>query len=114
MGWVRGLTTIALIVAAALLLSDLAPAPGALHTSLSSLPLALAGLGYALLQFRLKPARGKLFKRLLLAATFLIWAVDQLLPTGRLATFVGDAVIAAYVLDLFWLIEEQVSGVGPD
>ena len=114
MGWVRTLTTIALIVAAALLLSDVAPVPDILHTSLSSLPLALAGVGYALLQFRLRPARGKLLKRLLLAATFLIWAVDQLLPTGRLATFVGDAVIAAYVLDLFWLIEEQVSGVGPD
>jgi hypothetical protein len=104
------LTTTALIAAAALLLSDLAPVPSALHTSLSSLPLALAGIGYALLQFRLKPSRGKLFKRLLLAATFLVWAVDQLLPAGRLATFVGDAVIAAYVLDLFWLIEEQVSG----
>jgi hypothetical protein len=114
MGWVRALTTIALIVAAALLLSDLAPVLDTLHTSLSSLPLALAGLGYAILQFRLKPARGKLFKRLLLAATFLIWAVDQLLPSGRLATFVGDVVIAAYVLDLFWLIEEQVSGAGPD
>lgn len=112
-GWVRALTTIALIAAAALLLSDLAPVPNILHTGLSSLPLALAGLGYALLQFRLKPARGKLFKRLLLAATFLIWAVDQLLPAGRLATLVGDAVIAAYVLDLFWLIEEQVSDAGP-
>jgi hypothetical protein len=52
-----------------------------------------------------------LYKRLLLAATFVIWAVDQLLPPGRLATLIGDMVIAAYVLDLFWLSQEQASAV---
>jgi hypothetical protein len=48
-----------------------------------------------------------LAKRLLLAAAFIFWAADQLLPSGRLATFVGDAVISAYVLDMFWIIQEQ-------
>ena len=43
-------------------------------------------------------------KRLLPAATFVLWAMDQLLPSGRLATFIGDVVIAAYILDLYWLI----------
>ena len=44
---------------------------------------------------------------MLLAGTFILWAVDQLLPSGRLAMFIGDAVVAAYVLDLFWIIQEQ-------
>jgi hypothetical protein len=48
---------------------------------------------------------------LLLAATFVLWAMDQLLPAGKLATFTGDVVIAAYILDLYWLIEEQVASV---
>lgn len=109
--WVRILMVIALALAGVLLLSDLRSIPGQLHTYLSSLPLAMAGIAYAILQVRRRPARGTLLKRLLLAATFLIWAVDQLLPSGRLATFVGDVVIAAYVLDLYWLFREQVAAV---
>jgi hypothetical protein len=82
-----------------------------LHAYLSALPLAMAGIAYAVLQFRLRPARRTLLKRLLLAATFTIWAVDQLLASGRLATFIGDVVIAAYVLDLYWLIQEQTMAI---
>jgi hypothetical protein len=92
-----------------LLLSNLPVIPGRLHAYLSAVPLAIAGLAYATLQFRLRPARGTLLKRLVLAATFMAWAVDQLLPSGRLATFISDAVITAYVLDLFWLSQEQAS-----
>jgi hypothetical protein len=74
---------------------------------LSALPLALVGIGYALLQIPLKPNRTTLLKRLLLAAAFVFWAVDQMLPPGRLATFIGDAVISAYVVDLFWMMQDQ-------
>ena len=81
--------------------------PAAMHTWLSALPLALAGTAFALLQLRLKPDRATLLKRLLLAAAFVFWAVDQMLPAGRLATFIGDAVIAAYVVDLFWMSQDQ-------
>jgi hypothetical protein len=73
--------------------------------------LAVAGIGYAVLQFRVRPSRATLLKRFLLAGTFLLWAVDQLLPAGQLTTFVGDVVIAAYVLDLYWLSQEQVAAV---
>jgi hypothetical protein len=52
-----------------------------------------------------------LVKRLLLAATFIIWAIDQLIDSGKLATLIGDVVVAAYVLDLYWLIQEQISAV---
>lgn len=87
--------------------------PSDAHAWMSSLPLALAGLGYTFLQIRLKPSRRLLLKRLLLAAAFLLWAVVQLLPSGKLAVFLGDAVIAAYVLDLFWMMQDQRTGT-PD
>lgn len=105
------MTLAALVFAGVLVLSNLISIPVAWHSYLSSLPLALAGLGYALLQFRLKPPRQTLLKRLLLAATFVMWAIDQLLPAGPLATSIGDLVIAAYVLDLFWLIQEQAAAL---
>ena len=101
----------ALIFAGSLLISNLSSTSVRLHAYLSSLPLAIAGIGYAILQLRVRPPRGMLLKRLLLAATFVIWAVDQLLPAGRVATVVGDVVIAAYVLDLYWLSQEQMAAV---
>ena len=100
---------VALAFAGILLLSNVPSTPDRLHAYLSSAPLAIAGIGYAILQLRLGARGGTLYKRLLLAGTFLAWAVDQLLPSGRLATLLGDVVIAAYVLDLFWLSQEQVS-----
>ncbi len=103
--------TIALAVAVVLLVSDLPIVPDRWHSYLSSVPLAIAGIAYAILQARARPPLGILLKRLLLAATFVMWAIDQLLPPGRIATFVGDGVIAAYVLDLYWLIREQVGAV---
>lgn len=101
------MSILAVLLAGVLLLSNLRLVPSEIHSYLSAAPLALAGIGYAVLQIRKRPARGTLFKRLLLAATFILWAVDQMLPAGRVATFIGDVVIAAYVLDLFWLIQEQ-------
>jgi hypothetical protein len=100
---------LSVLLAGVLLASNLPFVPSSLHFYLSALPLALAGAGYALLQVFLKPPRSILFKRLLLAATFLMWAIDQLLPPGRAATVLGDVVIAAYVLDLYWLAQEQIS-----
>jgi hypothetical protein len=108
---VRSLMMIALAFAGILVLSNVPLISNRLHAYLSSVPLAIAGIGYAILQLRAGPPRGTLYKRLLLAATFVIWAVDQLLPSGRLATLIGDVVIAAYVLDLFWLSQEPVSAV---
>jgi hypothetical protein len=109
MGLVRGLMITALAIAGLLLASNVSSVPARLHAPLSALPLAIAGIGYAVLQIFLRPPLGTLLKRLLLATTFVIWAVDQMLPSGRLAVFLGDAVIAAYVLDLHWLIREQMA-----
>jgi hypothetical protein len=109
----RILLKTAVALAGILLLSNLPLLSIRLHAYLSALPLAIAGIGSALLQFRLRLARGILLKRLLLAATFVLWAVDQLLPSGRMAMFIGDVVIAAYVLDLYWLIQEEVAALDP-
>jgi hypothetical protein len=103
----RILPALSVILAGILLVSNLPFVPQTMHAYLSAAPLALAGIGYAALQMYLKPKRNTLLKRLMLAATFLLWAVDQLLPPGRAATVVGDVVIAAYVVDLYWLVQEQ-------
>jgi hypothetical protein len=111
MAGVRSLMMLALTFGGILLLSNVPLISNTLHSYLSSVPLAVAGIGYAILQLRAGQPRRTSFKRLLLAATFVIWAVDQLLPPGRLATLIGDIVIAAYVLDLFWLSQEQAAAV---
>jgi hypothetical protein len=108
---IRRLMMVALVFAGTLLLSNIPATPDRLHAYLSSAPLAIAGVAYAILQLRAGVRGGTLYKRLLLAATFVIWAADQMLPPGRLATLIGDVVIAAYVLDLFWLSQEQVSAI---
>ena len=101
------LAACALLSSALLLLSNVRLTSTPVHTVLSSLPLALIGIAYAVLQIRSKPDRATLAKRLLLAGTFILWAVDQFLPPGRLATVVGDFVVSAYVVDLYWIIQEQ-------
>jgi hypothetical protein len=105
---IKVLLIIALTLAAILLFSDLPRLPNQWHGYLSSLPLAMAGSGYAILQLLKRPPRRTMLRRLLLAATFVLWAIDQLLPAGRAALFIGDVVIAAYILDLYWLIQEQI------
>lgn len=100
---------VALALGGILLFSDLPTVPDRFHSYLSSLPLAVAGIGYASLQLFRRPPLETMLKRLLLAATFVLWAVNQLLPAGKAATFIGDVVIVAYILDLYWLIQEQVA-----
>ena len=101
------LTKCALLCSTLLLLSNLQLISTWAHAWLGSLALALAGAAYGVLQIRLRPSRRTLLKRLLLAGTFILWAIDQLLPPGRLAMVIGDVVVSAYVLDLFWIIQEQ-------
>jgi hypothetical protein len=103
---VSALAKLSLVAAGVLLLASQFVSDGT-HAWLSSVPLALAGIGYALLQIQLKPPVPTLLKRLLLAGTFVLWAVDQLLPAGPTAVFIGDVVIAAYVVDLFWIVVDQ-------
>jgi hypothetical protein len=97
----------ALLCSVLLLVSNLRSTSTVAHDWLGAIPLALIGVAYVILQLRLRPNRQTLMKRLLLAGTFILWAIDQLLPSGPLAVFIGDVVVSAYVLDLFWIIQEQ-------
>ncbi len=106
---VRILSTLSLVCAVALVVSNVPSISTKFHNYLSSLPLALAGIGYAILQLQLRPSRETFLKRMLLALSFVLWAGVQLLAPGRVATFLGDLVIAAYVLDLAWIVEEQAA-----
>jgi hypothetical protein len=102
------LSKLALVSSAILLISNLPLTAARASTPwLSSLPLALVGVAYAVLQIPLKPDRVTLLKRLLLAAAFVLWAVDQVLPPGPMTTFIGDVVISAYVVDLVWMMRDQ-------
>ena len=100
------LARVSLIAAVVLLVGNQFVSPK-VHGWLSALPLLLGGSAFALLQLSLKPPRVTLLKRLLLSSAFIGWGVDELLPSGRVALFLGDAVIAAYVLDLFWMAGDQ-------
>lgn len=104
----------ALLCSALLLLSHLQSTSARAHAWLSSLALALAGVAYTVLQIHLRPSRRTLVRRLLLAGTFLLWSIDQLLPSGRLATVIGDVVVSAFVLDLLWISREQEESGCPD
>jgi hypothetical protein len=77
------------------------------HTYVRSLVLAVSGFGYALFQSYIKPSREILLKRLVLAAAFVLWALDQLIPPGRLTLFLDDTIIAGFVLDLIWIVQGQ-------
>ena len=105
------LARVSLVAAAVLLVANQFVSPD-VHGWLSALPLLLGGAAFALLQLSLKPPRVTLLKRMLLSAAFIGWGVDELLPAGRIALFLGDAVIAAYVLDLFWMTGDQQREAG--
>lgn len=52
-----------------------------------------------------RPSTIDLIKQALIAAAFILWGIDLLLPAGRWTTFIGAVVIAIYVIDLAWLME---------
>ncbi len=50
------------------------------NVPLSALPLLLAGISYLVLQVIVRPRPLELFKRVMLAAAFLLWGIVQLMP----------------------------------
>ena len=73
-------------------------------TAVSAAPLLLVGVSFLLFQPVLCPGRMDLLKNVLLAGTFLLWGVVQLIPQNSTAARLGDLVIALYVVDLAWVI----------
>ena len=96
------LLVLSLIGCALLLMFDFFPAllPRLTHGPVSALPLLLIGVAYLGLQAILRPQVFELLKRVMLASAFILWGIDQLLPTGPIATTLGDIVIVLYIIDL--------------
>ena len=83
------------------------------HAPVSAAPLILIGTAYLLMSALVRVSPLDLLKRVLLAAAFILWGVDQLMTPGPLARLIGDVVIALYVFDLALMIRDHLRGVGP-
>jgi hypothetical protein len=71
---------------------------------LSAAPLLLVAIAFLILQTMTRPVLKELLKNLLLAATFILWGIVQLLPQNTLSTRLGNLVVALFVLDLAWAV----------
>ena len=103
---------LALIFSAGLLANDFIAGGvhGRLADALSALPLLAVGLSFVLVQAMARPRPGELLKNLLLAGTFVLWGIVQLMAQNHLAKILGDVVIALYVTDLAWTIFSRPQG----
>jgi hypothetical protein len=105
--WISyGLAILALVAGIALLFGDakLGTLSRFTTAAISAAPLLLVGTSFLILQPILRPRLMELLKNVLLAATFLLWGIIQLLPRNATSMRLGDVVIALYVLDLAWVI----------
>jgi hypothetical protein len=71
------------------------------HDFLAALPLALIAVAYLIYQALRRPGVAELFKAVLLATAFLLWAANQFWPEAAHATLCNDTAIGLFVLDVF-------------
>jgi hypothetical protein len=83
-----------------------------LSAVISAVPLLAVGLSFLVVQAMVRPPWTELLKNLLLAATFLLWGVVQLMTHSVLSQRLGDAVVVLYVVDLAWTILARVKVTG--
>lgn len=98
-----------------LLVWDIRPKlfPVRAHNLLGALPLASIAVAYLLYQSVRRPGAAELFKAVLLAIAFLLWATNQFWPEAARATLYNDLAIALFVLDVFLVMVGWPSG-SPD
>jgi hypothetical protein len=113
-GLTISLVIFAIALSAELLLSDTqwGSPEGVPVALLSAAPLLLIGVSFLVAQVMLRPRWTDLLKNILLAATFILWSVVQLLAQNSLSKKLGDVVIALYVVDLAWVILANVDSSG--
>ena len=99
-------TLFALVSGALLLLYDMLPLhlSWLAHAPISAAPLLLIGAASLIFQVLTRPKPLDLLRALLVSAAFIFWGIDQLLPSGWVATTLGDVVIVLYVIDLGWMM----------
>lgn len=78
------------------------------HAPISAAPLLFIGVAYLGFQMLLRPTPLDLFKALIVSTAFILWGVDQLLPSSWFATTLGDVVITLYVIDLGWMMLDRL------
>src|ERR1700693_4891364 len=88
----NGLAILALAAGIALLLGD--AKPGILQrlpaAAISAAPLLLVGASFLIRQPILRPRLAELLKKLLLAGTFVLWGVIQLMPQNAMSKRLGN------------------------
>jgi hypothetical protein len=101
-----GLGVVLMVAVGALLARDAFPAAFPPHAQrlLAALPLTLVAVSYLAYQGLRQPGPRELLKAVLLAAAFIFWAVNQLMPQSRLATLFNDIAIVLFALDVFLVI----------
>src|SRR5580658_1110916 len=71
---------------------------------ISGAPLLLVGVALLVIQLVIRPQWKELLKNALLAATFILWGIVQLMPQNELSLKLGNVVVTLFVLDLAWTI----------
>ena len=79
---------------------------------LSAVPLLLIGSAFLIIQITSPATRHALLKDVLLAGTFWLWGIVQLIPSHSLSLRLGSVVIALFVLDLAWAVMLKVRTEG--
>ncbi len=78
------------------------------HAPISAAPLLFIGVAYLSFQLIIKPTPLDLFKAFIVSTAFILWGIDQLLPSSWFATTLGDVVITLYVIDLGWMMLDRL------
>jgi sulfite exporter TauE/SafE len=104
--WISyGLAVLALAASIGLLIGDvgIGTLPRLSAAAATAAPLLLVGTSFLFVQPVIRPRLVELLKNVLLAATFLLWGIIQLMPQNAMSMRLGNVVIALYVLDLAWM-----------
>jgi hypothetical protein len=103
--WIAAVTSGALMMVSVLALLGWNIVPSLLpphsHALLGATPLALAALSGLVYQAARRPTPTEILKAAILAAAFLFWALNQLLPDSARAQQFNDLAIALFALDVF-------------
>jgi hypothetical protein len=93
-----GLGVVLMVAVGALLARDAFPAafPADVQRLLAALPLVLVALSYLAYQGLRQPGPRELLKAVLLAAAFIFWAANQLMPQSLAATLFNDIAIVLF------------------
>ena len=74
----------------------------------SAIPLILAGVAFACLQFAVPRTRNQIVFGLMVSTAFILWGVEQFLSNLAVVAAIDDFVVFLFVLDLCLVIRGQL------